>query len=90
MRFIRVDTAKTSADVMSGILNCVCPECGGSMGEPVESSSARVNVGRIGVRFGTKSFRTGIGERRTRSGRLDVNGWVPGRATADHIWTDRH
>ena len=33
MRFIRVDTAKTSADVMSGILNCVCPECGGSMGE---------------------------------------------------------
>jgi hypothetical protein len=32
MRFIRVGTAKTSADVMSGILNCVCPECGGSMG----------------------------------------------------------
>ena len=32
MRFIRVATAKTSADVMSGILNCVCPECGGSMG----------------------------------------------------------
>ena len=33
MRFIRVDTAKTSADVMSGILNRVCPECGGSMGK---------------------------------------------------------
>jgi hypothetical protein len=32
MRFIRVDTAKPSSDVMSGILNCVCPECGGSMG----------------------------------------------------------
>jgi tRNA(Ile2) C34 agmatinyltransferase TiaS len=33
MRFIRVGTAKTSAEVMSGILNCVCPECGGSMGQ---------------------------------------------------------
>jgi tRNA(Ile2) C34 agmatinyltransferase TiaS len=33
MRFIRVATTKPSADVMSGILNCVCPECGGSMGE---------------------------------------------------------
>jgi hypothetical protein len=32
MRFIRVAAAKTKADVMSGILNCVCPECGGSMG----------------------------------------------------------
>jgi tRNA(Ile2) C34 agmatinyltransferase TiaS len=32
MQLIRWSTAKTSADVMSGILNCVCPECGGSMG----------------------------------------------------------
>ena len=32
MHLIRWSTAKTSADVMSGILNCVCPECGGSMG----------------------------------------------------------
>ena len=32
MQFIRSGTAKTSADVISGILNCVCPECGGSMG----------------------------------------------------------
>jgi len=32
MQLIRWRTAKTSADVMSGILNCVCPECGGSMG----------------------------------------------------------
>src|SRR5580693_4220108 len=23
---------RASSDVMSGILNCVCPECGGSMG----------------------------------------------------------
>ena len=33
MRFMRAGTTKPSADVMSGILNCVCPECGGSMGE---------------------------------------------------------
>jgi tRNA(Ile2) C34 agmatinyltransferase TiaS len=32
MQLIRWGAAKTSADVMSGILNCVCPECGGSMG----------------------------------------------------------
>ena len=32
MRLGRWGTEKTSAEVMSGILNCVCPECGGSMG----------------------------------------------------------
>jgi len=32
MQLTRWGNPKTSADVMSGILNCVCPECGGSMG----------------------------------------------------------
>jgi hypothetical protein len=32
MQAIKWGAAKTSADVASGILNCVCPECGGSMG----------------------------------------------------------
>jgi tRNA(Ile2) C34 agmatinyltransferase TiaS len=32
MQLTRWGAAKTNADVMSGILNCVCPECGGSMG----------------------------------------------------------
>ena len=32
MRFIRWGTARTSAEVISGIVNCVCPECGGRMG----------------------------------------------------------
>jgi hypothetical protein len=31
MQFIRWSADKTSTDVISGILNCVCPECGGSM-----------------------------------------------------------
>ena len=33
MQLIRRGTAKTGAgaDVISGILNCVCPECGGRM-----------------------------------------------------------
>jgi hypothetical protein len=33
MQLIRWGTAKTGAgaDVISGILNCVCPECGGRM-----------------------------------------------------------
>ena len=32
MQLTRWGTAKKNTDVMSGILNCVCPECGGSMG----------------------------------------------------------
>jgi hypothetical protein len=32
MQFIRLGAAKASSDLISGILNCVCPECGGSMG----------------------------------------------------------
>jgi tRNA(Ile2) C34 agmatinyltransferase TiaS len=32
MQLTRWGSGKTNADVMSGILNCVCPECGGSMG----------------------------------------------------------
>jgi hypothetical protein len=33
MRFMRCTVVRSSADVISGILNCVCPECGGRMGE---------------------------------------------------------
>ena len=33
MQFMRCGTVKSAADVISGILNCVCPECGGRMGE---------------------------------------------------------
>jgi tRNA(Ile2) C34 agmatinyltransferase TiaS len=33
MQFMRFDTVRSGADVISGILNCVCPECGGRMGE---------------------------------------------------------
>jgi tRNA(Ile2) C34 agmatinyltransferase TiaS len=32
MQSIRYSRVKASADVISGILNCVCPECGGRMG----------------------------------------------------------
>ena len=32
MLIMRCRTIKSSADVISGILNCVCPECGGRMG----------------------------------------------------------
>jgi hypothetical protein len=33
MQFMRFNTVRSGADVISGILNCVCPECGGRMGE---------------------------------------------------------
>ena len=32
MQLVRWGADRTSAEVMSDILNCVCPECGGSMG----------------------------------------------------------
>jgi len=32
MRFVRLSAIKATADVVSGILNWVCPECGGRMG----------------------------------------------------------
>jgi tRNA(Ile2) C34 agmatinyltransferase TiaS len=33
MLFMRFNAVRSGADVISGILNCVCPECGGRMGE---------------------------------------------------------
>jgi hypothetical protein len=34
MRFMKLTTDRASADAISGILNGVCPECGGRMGGP--------------------------------------------------------
>ncbi len=33
MQFTRCSSVRSGADVLSGILNCVCPDCGGRMGE---------------------------------------------------------
>jgi tRNA(Ile2) C34 agmatinyltransferase TiaS len=32
MTFTRLNSVKTTTDVVSGILNWICPECGGRMG----------------------------------------------------------
>jgi len=32
MAFIRLSASRATADVISGILNWVCPECGGRLG----------------------------------------------------------
>lgn len=34
MMFVRLNEVKTIEDVVSSIMNCICPECGGRMGEP--------------------------------------------------------
>src|ERR1700739_483165 len=54
MALIRLSTLEATADVVSGILNWVCPECGGRMGAARKSSSARVNARWTGVRFGSE------------------------------------
>jgi hypothetical protein len=33
MQFMKWSTVQASRNVISGILNCVCPDCGGRMGE---------------------------------------------------------
>ena len=54
MRLIRLTAIKATADVVSGILNWVCPECGGRMGGRGKSLSARLNVRWTGLRFGSE------------------------------------
>lgn len=34
IHFKRYNTVRSLGDVISSILNCVCPECGGRLGEP--------------------------------------------------------
>ncbi len=34
MAFTRASNIQVTAEVVSAILNCVCPECGGRMGSP--------------------------------------------------------
>jgi tRNA(Ile2) C34 agmatinyltransferase TiaS len=41
MQFMRLNMVRSCADVISDILNCVCPECGGRMGEPGKEFKCR-------------------------------------------------
>jgi hypothetical protein len=46
----------TTEDIISDILNLVCPECGGPMGKRTKEfkcSSVKGNVERSGVTFGS-------------------------------------
>jgi hypothetical protein len=78
MRFIRVGTTKPSSDVMSGILNCVCPECGGSMGEVGREFKCQGEC-RTDWRQMWDQFLSGGMNRPTTKAirRLDFNGSVP-------------
>jgi tRNA(Ile2) C34 agmatinyltransferase TiaS len=41
MQFQRYNAVSAGGDVISDILNCVCPECGGRMGEPGKEFKCR-------------------------------------------------
>jgi len=41
MQFQRYNAVRARRDVISDILNCVCPECGGRMGEPGKEFKCR-------------------------------------------------
>jgi hypothetical protein len=53
MQFLRCNVARPNADVISGILNCVCPECGGRMGGAGKELSPRASVEPIGAQYGS-------------------------------------
>jgi hypothetical protein len=55
MTFIRLSGIKTTADVVSGILNWICPECEGWAGAE-KSSSARASASKTGALFGSESL----------------------------------
>jgi hypothetical protein len=77
MRFIRGGTAKPSADVMSGILNCVCPECGGSMGGVGREFKCQGVCLTDWRQIWDQALSGGVnGEQPRRSVQLDLNGGV--------------
>jgi hypothetical protein len=41
MQFKRYNAGMARGDVISDILNCVCPQCGGRMGEPGKEFKCR-------------------------------------------------
>jgi tRNA(Ile2) C34 agmatinyltransferase TiaS len=41
MQIQRYNAVRARGDVISDILNCVCPECGGRMGEPGQEFKCR-------------------------------------------------
>ena len=44
----------SSEEIVSGILNWVCPDCGGSMGDRQRNSTARVSAEETGVACGKR------------------------------------
>ena len=55
MQTTRWSKVVMSADVLSGILNWVCPACGEEWAVVTKSSSVKVSIRRIGVHFGNES-----------------------------------
>jgi hypothetical protein len=69
MQFVRSNTVRSGADVISGILNCVRPECGGRTEERenvARNSNATVSALEIGVKLGSTPWRRAAHERRPR------------------------
>jgi|SRR6266853_196442 hypothetical protein len=52
MQVKRCGTARASPEVISGILNCVCPDCSGSMGGAGRAFECQGECQRDGVRSG--------------------------------------
>jgi len=74
MQFTRCNTVRSGSDVISDILNCVCPECGGRMGRRGQEFTCqgecltdwRQAWQRASAEFGMRSKSAPRGRARTR------------------------
>ena len=77
MQVTRWSIDRASSDVMSGILNCVCPECGGSMGGVGREFKCQGEC-QTDWRQIWEVFSAGLNRRTTKAtSRVDLNGWAP-------------
>jgi hypothetical protein len=69
---------RASSDVMSGILNCVCPECGGTMGEVGREFKCQGECQTDWRQLWEQIVSAGVNQPTPKAtSRVDLNGWAP-------------
>ena len=78
MQVTRWGIDRASSEVVSGILNCVCPECGGSMGGVGREFKCQGECQTDWRQIWERVFSAGLSRRATQAtSRGDLNGWAP-------------
>ena len=78
MQVTRWGIDRASSDVMSGILNCVCPECGGTMGEVGREFKCQGECQTDWRQLWEQIVSAGVNQPTPKAtSRVDLNGWAP-------------